>query len=64
MAVQRWDLVRSAFLALLLPILGLTACAEGQQGQSGLRPEQALCQKWGYDPNDPACLALFRRIPP
>jgi hypothetical protein len=64
MTIQRWDLVRSAILALLLPILGVTACAQGQQGEPQLRPEQALCQKWGYEPSDPACLALFRRIAP
>lgn len=63
MAIQRWDLVRMTFLALSLPVLGVTACAESRQGEPQLRPEQALCQKWGYEPNDPACLALFRRIP-
>lgn len=59
-----WEIRMGLRWSLLLAAVCIGACAEGQQSQGGLRPEQALCQKWGYDPNDPVCLSTFRRIPP
>lgn len=44
-------------------LLALAGCGAPQSWQRPPGPAEQ-CPAWGYAPDDPACLRLFRRDPP
>ncbi len=50
-------------LLISIALVAIAACADSSAGAPRPAQPQELCKEWGYAPNDPNCLRLFRRDP-